>query len=37
MFAAIFNLIGSFGSSGTKACYFVIFDEPKMPRSVIEK
>lgn len=38
LFAKIFNLIGGFGASAsTTACTLWVFDEPKMPNSLIEK
>lgn len=28
---------GAAASTGTQGCYFLIIDEPKMPKSLIEK
>lgn len=38
LFAKICSFLGSFGATaGTNACYVWVFDEPEMPRSLIEK
>jgi len=38
MLASILSFLGTIGSStGTKACTFFFMDEPKMPKSLIEK
>lgn len=38
MFANLLSLIGSFVATlGTQGCAFLIFDEPKMPNSLIER
>lgn len=38
MFASLLSLIGSFAATlGTQGCVLLIADEPKMPRSLIEK
>ena len=38
MFAAIFKALGSLNGSGSgSACIRFIFDEPEMPKSMIEK
>ena len=38
MFASLLSWLGNLGASvGTKGCFFLFLDEPKMPRSLIEK
>ena len=38
LLAKLFNLIGGAGANAsTTACTFLVFDEPEMPRSLIEK
>ena len=38
LFAKIFNLLGGTGASAsTTACWTWFIDEPKMPKSLIEK
>lgn len=38
MFASLLSLIGSFAATiGTQGCIFLIADEPKMPKALIEK
>lgn len=38
LLAKLFELIGGVSSSAaTTACTFLVFDEPEMPRSLIEK
>ena len=38
LLAKLFNLIGGAGANAsTTACYVWVFDEPEMPRSLIEK
>lgn len=38
LFAKICSLLGGFGASaGSTACIMWVFDEPKMPKSLIEK
>lgn len=38
MLASLLSLVGSFVATlGTQGCAFLIFDEPKMPNSLIEK
>lgn len=38
LFAKIMELLGGFGASaGSTACTVWVFDEPEMPRSLIEK
>lgn len=38
MFASLLSWIGSFAAStGTKACLILFSDEPKMPKSLLNK
>ena len=38
MFASLLSLLGSFAATlGTQGCVLLVVDEPKMPKSLIEK
>lgn len=38
MFASLLSALGAFAANlGTQGCIYLIMDEPKMPRALIEK
>jgi len=38
MFASLLSALGAFAANfGTQGCIYLIMDEPKMPKSLIEK
>ena len=38
MFASLLSMLGAFAATlGTQGCVYLIADEPKMPKSLIEK
>lgn len=38
MFASLLSALGSFAATlGTQGCLFLVVDEPKMPKALIEK